>query len=180
MRYAIPLLGDRVAPRCTFADSILLVTLKRGRILERSNSPMDGTTWADLALVLSDQRIDKMVCGGISRTTRDSIRACGVEVIENVAGESEEILKALQNGVLHDGYGLSPRDEPPGPRFASDDRTPRALGRRQLRVDAVVGKPHRVVSRVRLFLVVGEPGPESRIGIVPRAWIKPQRAYRRH
>jgi len=111
MRYAIPLVNDRVAPRCTFADSILMITVKRGRILEQSVVPMDGTTWADLAHVLSDKRVNKMICGGISRTTRESIQTRGMEVIENVAGPSKEVVDALVSGKLQTGYGFSPHDD---------------------------------------------------------------------
>lgn len=131
MRYAIPLLGDRVAPRCTFADSILLVTLRRGRITEQATVRMDGTTWADLARVLSDQRVDTMVCGGISRSTRDSIRANHVEIVENVAGRSEEILQAIQRGVLEPGYGLASAEYRKGTLPDDPDRSPRRLGRRR-------------------------------------------------
>jgi uncharacterized metal-binding protein len=108
MRYAIPLLDDRVAPRCTFADSILLVTAARDRILERSVVPLEGTTWADLARVLADERVDTMVCGGISRATREAIRVRDVRIIDNVAGTSAQILDALERGDLRAGFGLAP------------------------------------------------------------------------
>jgi uncharacterized metal-binding protein/predicted Fe-Mo cluster-binding NifX family protein len=115
MRYAIPLLEDRVAPRCTFADSILLVTAARHRILERSVVPLEGTAWTDLARVLSDHRVDTMVCGGISPATRESIRAGAVTIIENVAGSSAEILDALEQGTLRPGFGLSRGEDRPPP-----------------------------------------------------------------
>jgi uncharacterized metal-binding protein/predicted Fe-Mo cluster-binding NifX family protein len=108
MRYGIPLLADRVAPRCTFADSVLLVTAKRRRIREQSVVPLEGHTWADLVAVLAEQGVDTLVCGGISRTTRDSIRSLDVDVIDNVAGTSEEVLEALRRERIHPGFGLDP------------------------------------------------------------------------
>jgi uncharacterized metal-binding protein/predicted Fe-Mo cluster-binding NifX family protein len=131
MRYAIPLLGDRVAPRCTFADSILLVTVGRDRILERSTVPLDGNTWADLARVLSDQRVDTMVCGGIGTSTRESIRSRDVDVIENVAGRSDEIVEALERGRLRAGYGLSRRRDLQEPAPQNGDRNRRVERRRR-------------------------------------------------
>jgi uncharacterized metal-binding protein len=59
--------------------------------------------------------VDTMVCGGISRATRESIRARDVSIIENVAGTSAQILDALQQGQLRSGYGLSPAEAPPAP-----------------------------------------------------------------
>ncbi len=107
MRFGIPLLAHRVAPRCTFADSVLLVTARHRRIQERETVPLDGTTWADLAAVLGEHQVGTLVCGGISPTTRESIRAREVAVIDNVAGTEEEILEALRLGRIHAGFGLA-------------------------------------------------------------------------
>jgi uncharacterized metal-binding protein/predicted Fe-Mo cluster-binding NifX family protein len=106
MRFGIPLLADRVAPRCTFADSVLLVTTKRRRIEERVTVPLEGTTWADLAALLTEHEVDTLVCGGISPSTRESIRAREVAVVDNVAGTSEEVVEALRRGRVAPGFGL--------------------------------------------------------------------------
>jgi uncharacterized metal-binding protein/predicted Fe-Mo cluster-binding NifX family protein len=119
MRFGIPLLDDRVAPRCTFADSVLVVTTKRRRIQEQTVVPLGGNTWADLAAVLSEQHVDTLVCGGISQATRESIDAGDVAIIDNVAGTSEEILEALRKERIYSGFGLSPAttaDEGPARR----------------------------------------------------------------
>jgi uncharacterized metal-binding protein/predicted Fe-Mo cluster-binding NifX family protein len=108
MRYGIPLLADRVAPRCTFADSVLLVTTKRRRIREQSVVPLEGHTWADLAAVLAEQGVETLICGGINLTTRDSIQALDVAVIDNVAGTCQEVLEALRRERIHPGFGLDP------------------------------------------------------------------------
>ena len=116
MRVGIPLLGDRVAPRCTFADAVLMVTTKRRRIQDQTVVPLDGNTWADLATVLSEHHVDTLVCGGISRSTRESIDARDVAIIDNVAGTSAEILEALCRGRLQAGFGLSPPGTAAGAR----------------------------------------------------------------
>jgi uncharacterized metal-binding protein/predicted Fe-Mo cluster-binding NifX family protein len=108
MRFGIPLLGDRVAPRCTFADSVLVVTTRRRRIEDQAVVPLGGTTWADLATVLSEHQVDTLVCGGISRSTRESIDARDVAIVDNVAGTCEEILEALRRDQIRPGFGLSP------------------------------------------------------------------------
>ena len=106
MRFGIPLLGNRVAPRCTFADSVLLVTARHRRIQDRESVPLEGTTWADLAAVLGEHEVETLICGGISSSTRESIRTRNVSVIDNVAGTEEEILEALRRGRIHPGFGL--------------------------------------------------------------------------
>lgn len=135
MRFGIPLLADRVAPRCTFADSILLLRVKRHRVQDRAMVPLEGTTWADLATVLAEHGVEVLVCGGISPSTRESIRSLEVEVIDNVAGTTDEVVEALRRGKVHPGFGLGKRDraqeqeedregervgvEPPGPQAGS-------------------------------------------------------------
>lgn len=107
MRFGIPLLDERVAPRCTIADSLLLITLKRRRVLRRSMVHLDNATWMDLARLLADEEVDTLVCGGISRANRESVLAHEVEVIDNVAGTAEEVVDALRRGGLRSGFGLA-------------------------------------------------------------------------
>jgi len=116
MRFGIPLLDGRVAPRCTFADSVLVVEVRARRIREERVVPMGGSTWADLAEALADQNVDTLVCGGIAPGTRESIQARDVDVVENVTGTSREILDALCTGQIRSGFGYGgPQDSPPAP-----------------------------------------------------------------
>lgn len=112
MRFGIPLLADRVAPRCIFADSVLVVSMKGRRIWDEWVVPLNGTTWADLSETLTTQEVDTLICGGIARETRESIRARDVHVIANVAGTRDEVLTALGLGTIRPGFGLGPEPEP--------------------------------------------------------------------
>jgi uncharacterized metal-binding protein len=112
MRFGIPLLANRVAPRCTFADSVLLVTAKGRRMQDQEVVPLEGTTWIDLAALLTEHRVDTLICGGISPTTRDSIRGKQVSVIDNVAGTVDDVLAALrERGRIQSGFGLGRDDD---------------------------------------------------------------------
>ncbi len=110
MRYGIPLLGDRVAPRSTHADSVLVTVLRRNRARTESKPELADHSLLELAKVLSDNRIDVLVCGGISREERDFLEARRVEIIDNVVASINEILFALQAGELRSGFGLNAAD----------------------------------------------------------------------
>jgi len=136
MRFGIPLLATRVAPRCTFADSVLVVTLRHHRIQERRSVPLEGTTWADLAAVLLEEEVETLICGGISPSTRDSIGARNVAVIDNVAGTEEQVVEALRLGRIHPGFGLdgsevstrgNGKEEPSGRDAAAVTRDDRGI-----------------------------------------------------
>jgi uncharacterized metal-binding protein/predicted Fe-Mo cluster-binding NifX family protein len=107
MRYGIPLLGDRVAPRCTFADSVMIVVLRRNRVYTEEVAALSEHGVLDLTKVLADYKIDILVCGGISRQEREFINTRRVQVIDNVAGSRDELLDALGAGAVHPGFGLA-------------------------------------------------------------------------
>jgi uncharacterized metal-binding protein/predicted Fe-Mo cluster-binding NifX family protein len=107
MRYGIPLVGGRVAPRCIFAEAVLIVDQQRGRPPVERKAFMDNHGLLDLAKVLSEQDVDILVCGGINQEERDYLKSRGLEVIENVAGPVGALLDAVRTGALYSGFGLA-------------------------------------------------------------------------
>jgi uncharacterized metal-binding protein/predicted Fe-Mo cluster-binding NifX family protein len=122
MRYGIALLGDRVAPRSTYADTMLVVVCRRNHTRTETTSALTGHTLLDLAKVLSDNRIDILVCGGISREERDYLKSRQVDVIDNVAASVDELLKALDAGDLQCGFGLNASQVQHAPSQMTVDR----------------------------------------------------------
>lgn len=107
MRLGIPLLGDRVAPRATFAESILIIVKDQGRITHRETVPLENKTLIDLINVLSDYQVEKLICGGISiMEIRELVQSLDIKIIDNVAGNIDEIVKTVKMDKIHSGYGL--------------------------------------------------------------------------
>jgi len=107
MRYLIPLLGDRVAPRCTSANGMLIVKLNKGDIVSKQHMSLNAPTTLDYSYQLKRFRIDILVCGGISRDMRDILKSENIDIVENVACSADEILVALEEGTLLSGFGIS-------------------------------------------------------------------------
>ena len=107
MRCGIPLLGERVAPRCTGADSVLLVSIVGGRVTFRDRLHVAVSTPLDLLALLQQHRVDTLICGGISPDARNALTAEAVDVVDNVACSVDELSAALEAGTLQPGYGLS-------------------------------------------------------------------------
>ena len=107
MRYGIALVGDRVAPRCIFAQSVMVVAVRGNLVRPEAMPVLENHGLLELAKVVSESRIDVLVCGGISREEREFFASRRVEVIDNVAGSTEELLGALQAGSLCPGFGLA-------------------------------------------------------------------------
>ncbi len=107
MRYGIASARDRVAARCIFADSVQVVVVYRNSPEPEGSAALEDHGLLDLAKVLSEQRIDVLICGGISREEREFIAGRGVDVIDNVVGSIGEVLSVLRAGALRRGFGLA-------------------------------------------------------------------------
>jgi uncharacterized metal-binding protein len=80
---------------------------RRNRVRAESTSNLVDHSLIELAEVLADNRIDVLICGGISREERDFIEARRMEIIDNVVGSIDELLAAIQKGDLRPGFGLN-------------------------------------------------------------------------
>ncbi|MCB2212302.1 DUF1847 domain-containing protein [bacterium] len=107
MRICVPLFGDRVAPRCTHADSVLLCTLTRGRIVEQERIRRSIDSLLDLEDVLRNRKVDTLVCGGINHTDRSAVDPLLEAVVPNVAGTVEDVLLGVSSGRI----GLEEKSE---------------------------------------------------------------------
>ncbi len=107
MRICVPLLGERVAPRCSIADGVLLLIFGSTQITSRVVVPLERNTWIDFQKVLIEHNAEVLICGGIRREDREAIQARHINIIDNVVGTVDEVIEALRQGKLHPGYGLA-------------------------------------------------------------------------
>jgi uncharacterized metal-binding protein/predicted Fe-Mo cluster-binding NifX family protein len=99
-------MGDRVAPRCTRADELLLARVSHGRVVAHTRVAVAVRSAVELLDAVIENDIEKVVCGGVSREVREALAAQGVGIVENVACSVDEVLAALDAGSLCAGYGL--------------------------------------------------------------------------
>ncbi len=108
MTIGVPLLEGRVAPRCTSANRLLLVTLTRGGSATSRILDVQIEAAEELIELAQAYRISTLVCGGITRECRLVLELHRIAVIENVACSAGEVLRALECGMLRSGFGLHP------------------------------------------------------------------------
>jgi uncharacterized metal-binding protein/predicted Fe-Mo cluster-binding NifX family protein len=121
MRFGIPLLKNRVSPRCTIADSVMLVHHAHGKLEQHRVIPLENGAWTGLIRLLLENQVDTLVAGGIARETRQMLASHGLTVIDNVACSASELLQAAARGTLRPGYGFS--EQPPALSGAPPDVT---------------------------------------------------------
>ena len=106
MRYGIPLLKDRVSPRCTIADSIMIVDYAHGQMAPHTVLPLESGAWTGLIQLLMESQVDAVVTGGIARETRQILVSYGLSIIDNVACSASELLEAVAGDKLQPGFGF--------------------------------------------------------------------------
>jgi uncharacterized metal-binding protein/predicted Fe-Mo cluster-binding NifX family protein len=106
MRWAVPLMGDRVAPRCTHADGLLLARVSHGRVVAHTRVELAVRSPVELLDAVIEHEVEKLVCGGVSREVHEALAGQGVAIVDNVACSADEVLAALDAGSLCAGYGL--------------------------------------------------------------------------
>lgn len=107
MIYGIPLFKNRVAPRCTIADSILLIKVTMNRIVNKKVLKIDEKSWNDLLKIFNENKVDTLVCGGINLEDRKLSLEQGISIIDNVACSENEVINAIGTGILKTGFGFS-------------------------------------------------------------------------
>ena len=107
MIYGIPLFKNRVAPRCTIADTILLIKVTSNRIAKKKYLKIDEKSWNDLFKIFKDNKVDTLVCGGINYGSRKLLMEYGISVIDNVSCSDKEIIDAIKTRRLKTGFGFS-------------------------------------------------------------------------
>ena len=107
MIYGIPLFGDRVAPRCTIADSILFLKSEMNQIVFKKLLKINEKSWNDLFKIFKDNKIETLVCGGISYESSKQLMELGISVIDNVACSGREVIEAVKTKTLKAGFGFS-------------------------------------------------------------------------
>jgi len=107
MRYGVLLLGDRVAPRCSVSDGLLLASTRGERLRSWRRLAIGEHDGRDLHGLLEKYGVEVLVCGGIRRDLKQAMLLQDVHVVDNVAATADEVVAALDEGVLHSGLRRS-------------------------------------------------------------------------
>jgi uncharacterized metal-binding protein/predicted Fe-Mo cluster-binding NifX family protein len=112
VRYAIPLLTNRISPRCTIAEALLIVEVCEGEVKQELVVPSPGGSWTELVSLLTAESVDVLVCGGISREARQELQDNRIGVVENVATTVETVIGAICTDRLRPGLGFGDHEIP--------------------------------------------------------------------
>ncbi len=107
MKVAIPTFGSRIAPTFQHCDSMLLARIVGQEAVSGETVHTAGMTEDERIRTLENNRISILVCGGVDCGLMEELRLLGIEIINNVAGETDDVLAHLIRGDLRRGHGIT-------------------------------------------------------------------------
>jgi len=122
MRVALPVWANRVSPVFDVARQILIVEVIGG---EAAFSENHGVRGPDRVGLLSALGADVVICGAISHDLEERLVASGVEVVTEIRGNVEDVIRAYADGSLTSTRFSMPgchcrRRRPGRPRLSDD------------------------------------------------------------
>ena len=108
MKVAIPHWQGRVSPVFDAATRLLLVDVADGHESGRAELPLTATDPTQRAGELSRGGTNVLICGAISWPLEMAVSSAGIQVIAQVCGHVEEVLRAFFEGKLSDPAFLMP------------------------------------------------------------------------
>jgi predicted Fe-Mo cluster-binding NifX family protein len=104
----------RVSPVFDVAKHLLVVDVEDSTELSREYQDMSRLELLGRPRYVADLDIEVLICGALSVPVRLVLEAKGISVIDQVCGETEEVLRAFLSGRLSDpsfrmpGAGILP------------------------------------------------------------------------
>ncbi|MEO0023557.1 MAG: NifB/NifX family molybdenum-iron cluster-binding protein [candidate division WOR-3 bacterium] len=103
MKVAVATDGDTVAPHFGRCEKLTLVEIENGRTGPKSVIPHPGHCHGALARILTENRVEAVICGGIGPGALDQLTAAGIAVYPGVSGTVEEVIRRFAAGTLVPG-----------------------------------------------------------------------------
>jgi len=108
MKVAITCWQGRVSPVLDVASKALLVTLEGDLETMRQEVSIEGTCALHRARHILRLGVNTVICGAVSRPLELALGSVGLEMISNVCGQIDEVLKAYIAERLDDEAYLMP------------------------------------------------------------------------
>lgn len=102
MKIAIPSFDQRVASDFSTAPELRVVVSHKGSVCCSWKMKVLNLSAMDKARKIVALGIDRLICGGIDEPTRTWLERRGIQVITDVTGETERVLKGLLEATSQD------------------------------------------------------------------------------
>jgi predicted Fe-Mo cluster-binding NifX family protein len=105
MRIAIPIWDDKISPVLDTASKLLVVEVEDQKEASRFEIYLDEHELSRRCIRIRGMDVDLLICGAISRPFYRMLIGSGINIIQDISGHPEDVLKAYLHGkLLHSGF----------------------------------------------------------------------------
>ena len=130
-KIALPLFGERIAPRLDTAQRLRFVTVRNGIVEETEDITVVGVHPLKLAHWLRDEGVGVLICCGIDRMTSWTFLDSGILLIPRIGANADQAVRAYIDGTVETLSIISTNATPRGRRrrggrygrFVQDDNS---------------------------------------------------------
>ncbi|BBO71185.1 hypothetical protein DSCA_51150 [Desulfosarcina alkanivorans] len=124
IRIAIPIFRNKVSPVFDSCTRVFLVDIEANREIDRKEIYLDALALTERVTILLKSGVDTVICGGISDVMASMLTGVKIDLISDITGEVDHVLKAyLDRGLDQTQFHL------PGFRPDSHKKGTNARGR---------------------------------------------------
>lgn len=110
-KIALPLFGERIAPRLDTAQRLRFVTVRNGTVEETEDVAVVGVHPLKLAHWLRDEGVGVLICCGIDRMTSRMFLDSGILLIPRIGADADQAVRAYIDGTI-ETLSIVPADGP--------------------------------------------------------------------
>jgi predicted Fe-Mo cluster-binding NifX family protein len=100
MKIAIPVWDNKVSPVFDTALKLLVVTINNNREESRFFYPIDEEDIMQKYQRIKRLELDTLICGAVSKAFLQILLSSGLDVIQEISGPAEDVLKAYLDGTI--------------------------------------------------------------------------------
>jgi predicted Fe-Mo cluster-binding NifX family protein len=105
MRIAIPIWDDKISPVLDTASRLLIVDVEDQKEASRFETILDEQDLVRRCLRIRGMEVDTLICGALSRPFFRMLMSPDIEIIPEISGHVEDVLKAyLQGNLFHSKF----------------------------------------------------------------------------
>jgi predicted Fe-Mo cluster-binding NifX family protein len=104
MKIAIPLFNGRISPRFDFSPEMWVVTVENGVLVDQERFSLTNLNLPQRLEQVTSKGVNKMICGGIDRSSLDHLGNRGIDVVPDIMGDAELAFNLFMRGKLRPGF----------------------------------------------------------------------------
>ncbi len=108
MKVAIPINGDRIAPRMSLAKEVIVVNLQGKGEIEREEVDISHLHPIEVPDFLASKGVTKVIAGGVDWHLQEIFKLHNIDVTWGIIGNVDEVLTFYQQKGLQLGMGPCP------------------------------------------------------------------------